>query len=146
MKAAFYKSTRAGWSGLYNRLVRWWTCGPYSHVELIFSDGMAASSSFMDRGVRFKQIDFDPARWDVVELPASLEAAARVWFMRHAGQPYDLLGNLHFVIAPVRNDHDAWFCSEAVAAALGMSEPWRFDPNSLAAALRFVQQPECAHG
>lgn len=45
MIAAFYKSTRPGWTGLYNRIIRWWERGDYSHCELIFSDGLAASSS-----------------------------------------------------------------------------------------------------
>ena len=69
MKAAFYKETRPGLPGIYNRLVRWWTKSPYSHVELVVSTGRAWSSSFEDGGVRSKLIDLDPAKWDLVDLP-----------------------------------------------------------------------------
>lgn len=131
MKAAFYKGTRPGLAGIYNRLVRWWTISPYSHCELVFSTGLSASSSFMDHGVRSKQIDFEPANWDFVDLPAELEHAAFTWFLNHQGQPYDLLGNLHFMLGPVSDEKDAWFCSESIAAALGLKEPWRYDPGVL---------------
>ena len=135
MRAAFYRGTRPGLAGIYNRLVRWWCRSSYSHVELVFSDGWAASASYMDGGVRLTRIEFDPARWDLVELPAHLEAGARAWFEAHLGQPYDLLGNLHFVVSPVADDKDRWFCSESVGAALGMPEAWRFDPGTLYAVL-----------
>ena len=135
MQIAFYKGTHSGVPGLYNRLVRWWTKGPYSHVELVFSDGLCASSSHMDGGVRFKWIDLDPERWDVYELPAYLEPAARRWFEVHKGAGYDLLGNLHFVIPAVGHSKERYFCSEADAAALGFPDPWRYDPNTLASAI-----------
>lgn len=135
MKATFYRGTRPGVPGVYNRLVRWWTRSDFSHAELIFSDGMAASASYMDGGVRVKRIDFDPAHWDFVELPAHLEPAARAWFVEHAGQPYDLLGNLHFLLGPIADDRGKWFCSESIAAALGMPDPWRYDPGVLASSL-----------
>jgi len=141
MKVAFYKGTHTGLPGVYNRLVRWWTRSPYSHAELVFDDGQAASSSAMDGGVRFKAIDFDPALWDFVPVPAGVAPAARDWFAQHDGQAYDLLGNLHFVISAVGDDKRKWFCSEAVAAALGMPDPERFDPGTLHAALSFINQP-----
>jgi len=144
LRAAFYKGTHAGLPGVYNRLVRWWTRSPYSHVELIFADGQAASSSAMDGGVRFKAIDFDPALWDFVDVHPSLAPAARTWFETHVGQAYDLLGNLHFVVSAVGDDKRKWFCSESVAAALGMPDPARFDPGTLHAALSFLNQPAAA--
>lgn len=139
MRAAFYKGTRPGYAGAYNYVVRAWTNSEYSHVELIFSDGMAGSASFADGGVRLKPIAFDPARWDFIELPAALEPAARAWFEAHAGAKYDLLGNLQFVLAPFGNDGTRWFCSEACAAALGIPDPWRYDPGTLASALSFIK-------
>lgn len=138
LHAAFYKGTRPGLAGLYNRAVRWWTQSPYSHVELVFSTGHAASASFEDGGVRFKVIDFHPDRWDLVALPAHLERAAFAWFEQHHGEPYDLVGNLHFIASPVRHQQDKWFCSEAVAAALGMQDPWRYSPATLACTLGLI--------
>lgn len=136
-RLAMYKGTRPGLAGIYNRLVRWWTRSPYSHCELVFSDGISASSSIEDSGVRFKWIEFEPDHWDFIALPAHLEEAAYAWFNEHRGKPYDLRGNIQFIAARVREGRRGWFCSEAVAASLGMSEPWRYDPATLASALTF---------
>lgn len=89
----------------------------------------------MDGGVRFKQITFDVDKWDIINLPTWLEPEALRWFTAHDKQAYDLLGNLHFIVGAVGDDKRKWFCSEAIAAALGMRDPWRFDPNALAAIL-----------
>ena len=134
-RAAFYKGTKTGLAGIYNRLVRWIDKGQFSHCELIFSDGLSASASYMDGGVRFKQINFDPALWDFIDLPPEKEAAARQWFRDHLGQGYDLAGNIHFILGPVSDSKSKWFCSEAAAAALGMDDPWRYGPNGLATVL-----------
>lgn len=141
MKAALYKGTRPGLAGYYNRLVRWYEPGDYSHCELIFSDGMAASSSFADGGVRFKAIEFSPEKWDFIDLPEELEAPARAWFTTHKGEKYDLRGNIRFALDFMAQDDHKWFCSEALAASLGMAEPWRFGPNTLARVLawRYAQ-------
>jgi hypothetical protein len=133
--AAFYKSTRPGLAGIYNRLIRWWDNGKYSHCELIFSDGRAASASYLDGGVRFKQIDFRPERWDFILLPDYMEDQARQWFIDHEGDKYDLIGNLRFALDFLPDNKNKWFCSEALAAAIGISEPWRLGPNGLAAVL-----------
>lgn len=149
-RAAFYKGTQAGPTGLFDRVVRWWTRSPYSHVELIFYDGgpnaisQAASSSRVDGGVRFSWFTFDPALWDFVDLPDALALPALEWFREHEFEKYDLLGNIHFVLSPVRDDKRKWFCSEAVAAALGIPDPARFDPGTLYAALSFITQPASA--
>ena len=130
-RVAFYKVNHTGIQGIYSRAVRWWTKTIYSHCELIFSNGQAASASFMDGGVRFKQIDFEPEKWDFIDLPDYLEPAARAWFVKYQGAKYDLLGNLHFVVGAVGDDDSKWFCSEAVAAALGIDKAYRYDPGDL---------------
>lgn len=136
MRAAFYKATRPGLQGIYSRLVRWIDHGPYSHCELVFGDGLSASASYIDGGVRFKRIAYDPAHWDFVDLPDALEPAARQWFEGHIGQCYDLAGNLRFVLPWLNDSQGKWFCSEAAAAALGLAEPWRYGPCGLYAALK----------
>ena len=140
IRAAFYKGTRPGLPGVYNQLVRWWTRSPYSHCELVLSGGWCGSASFMDGGVKLRVIDFDPDRWDFVDLPAVLEPAALAWFDKHRDAKYDLLGNLHFVISCVADDKKRWFCSEAIAAALGIPDPWRYDPGTLASALKIFDR------
>ncbi len=137
-QAAFYKGTHPGMAGVYNRAVRLWTSSRYSHVELCFSDGFCASSSFVDGGVRFKTIDLNPDLWDLVPLPADLEAHARQWFLDHNGAAYDLFGNVHFLVAPVSGGSGNWFCSEAIAESLGIAESWRYDPATLYSCLGFI--------
>jgi len=140
LKAAFYRGTRPGLAGIYNRLVRGWTRSEFSHVELVLSTGDAWSASFADGGVRNKPIDVDTANWVVIDLPAGLEQSAEAWFRAHRGAKYDLLGNLQFVLAPIPQTQGRWFCSEAVAAALGIPDPWRYSPATLASALTLLSR------
>lgn len=130
MNLAFYKGTRPGMAGVFNRLVRWWTDSPYSHVELVFSDGMCGSSSFEDGGVRLKHIEMSPEKWDIIEIEGA-ELAARNWFMIHYGQAYDALGLFGFVWRRGTHSKGKWFCSEAVAAALNFINPEQLTPHML---------------
>lgn len=144
MKLAFYK----GDGHLFDLITRFVTRGRFSHVELVFSDGVAASASYRDKGVRFKYIGFDPAHWVFRELDlseprlralvgtsdeAALEEAARAWFEQNKGSPYDVLGLAGFVWRRIKGERHSRFCSEAVMEALGFSEAWRFCPNTMAA-------------
>lgn len=135
LRIAFYKGIRPGLAGVYSHGVRFITSSQYSHCEFIFSDGMSASSSFSDGGVRFKEIEYDTERWDIIELPNADENLVRTWFVKHEGAKYDLLGNAHFVFGFIGHSRNRWFCSEALAAALGFPNPWRFDPGTLHAAV-----------
>ena len=145
MKIAFYTATRPGLQGLYNRLTRWIDRGPYSHCELIFSDGLSASSSCIDGGVRFKRIEFDADHWEIIEVGGD-EAAARAWFEMHNGAPYDFMGTARFVFGFLSNSAGKWFCSEAVAAALGLREAWRFGPCGLFSVLEKTTSHPAAAG
>jgi hypothetical protein len=132
-RAYFYKGTRSGVAGIYNRAVRARFRGQYSHVELSFSDGWSASASFEDGGTRFKMIDYSPDNWDYVDLPAEWEPYARGWFLYEAtgNKGYDILGNIYQAIGFISHDSARRFCSEAVAAALQIQQAERFEPNQL---------------
>ncbi len=130
IQVAFYK----GRTRLFDRLVQWWTRGPYSHCEIVI-DGLCHSSSWLDGGVRVKSIDLASGRWDLVDIEADLvvnEAAVRAWFAQHAGQQYDLAGLLGFVLPWRTEDRRRWFCSEACAEALWYPRSWTISPNRLA--------------
>ena len=133
MRLALYKGRRGGLAGAFDAAVRWWTRGPYSHCEMV-GPAWVASASARDRGVRFKNISFHPDRWDFVPVDGD-EASARAWFAAHQGARYDYAGLFGFVWRPGRGTARRWFCSEACAAALGLRDPWRFCPNTLAAAV-----------
>lgn len=134
MKIAFYKGRKR----LFNRFVSWWTSGPYSHCEAVFemAHGITGpvlcwSSSWMDGGVRWKEMTLDPDHWDIIDVPTFDDARVLCWFCDHQNDNYDLLGLLSTSL-PIRHAAVRWFCSEAIGAAVGMQESWRFDPNSLA--------------
>ena len=142
--AAFYTGTRPGWPGIYNRGVRAFEDGPYSHCELVFSNGDSGSSSAMDGGVRFTgqryghwPIDFTNGKWDLVPLPPALEAPARAYIEAREGWAYDYRGNVRFLWPwGNRDSPKKEFCSEIVLGALGVPESWRFGVNAAAAVCR----------
>jgi uncharacterized protein YycO len=143
MKVAFFKGRHPGMKGWLGVMTKWWTEGPYSHAELVVgqtTDGKAIcwSSTYLDGGVRRAELELDPADWDVFDLQTTptQEAAALAWFAAHEGLPYDVRGLLGFVWRREEGDKAKWFCSEAVAAALGWPEAWRFDPNTFAAVIK----------
>jgi hypothetical protein len=136
---AFYKGRKR----LFNRLVSWWTRGPYSHCELLCTPTLAihegkvrvASASYLDHGVRIKTIDWHPENWDLVTIDGDCREAVW-WFQAHLGAPYDVMGIVGFVVRVMGHSKRRWFCSEACAAAMGLEEAWRFDPNTLHATLK----------
>lgn len=90
------------------------------------------SASFLDTGVRGKSIDLsDPAKWRVYAVPTWLEMDIRGWLAAHDGWGYDLLGLLGIVWRPLGHSRRKAFCSEAVAAMLGLPEPELYDPRTL---------------
>ena len=136
MKLAFYKGTHSGIKGLFNKLVRWWTNGKYSHVEAIieeYCDGtsLCASSSWIDGGVRFKVIDFkNDNKWDIVDVPVFDAERAKAWFTANDGMKYDTLGLFGFVLRRGLEDKNKAFCNESILLSQGIKDAYRFDPNS----------------
>ena len=141
LQLAMYKGPANGFfKQLWHEAVCLITKSKYSHCELVISElsqdgasAVCASSSNRDGGVRIARIDLTSGRWDIVDLPASPATVNRVynWFELHAGEGYDYLGLLHFLFPRVVGDPRRWFCSEACAAALGLTDPWQCSPQGL---------------
>lgn len=140
MKVAFYSGTRKGINGLYSRGVRWLESGSFSHCELYFQQGDSASSSFIDGGVRFKNISYTSGDWEFVDVSWADEKYARAYFEEHEHEGYDILGNIHFLFGFVGHSKGKKFCSEAVAEALGLSNGWLLAPNALYNVLTFINK------
>lgn len=147
---ALYKGRKRGktprelWQRFADWAVRTATRGQYSHCEIALALGGGQfecySSSLRDGGVRCKTMPLPVAKWDLIALPEreSLSAALQLVWLQTQGRRYDLPGALG-VVFKTRQRHDRWFCSEWCGQVLGLSEPWRFSPNDLAAIARALQ-------
>ena len=151
---ALYKGRRDGaWyrpgvaaARLSDWIIRTLTGSPYSHCELavlipplngdpedpaVFD---CYSSSIRDGGVRVKTMPLPPEKWDLIPVDASPEQVYEA-LAATFGAKYDWAGATG-VIARWRHDKRKWFCSEWCAWTLGLANPERFCPGSLAAYLQ----------
>lgn len=157
VKLAFYKQK----STLFDRLVMWWTKGPYSHVELVFEDPdgfmkwgdynfTCFSSSPVDGGTRWEVITdlYTSGKWDVVEVAEVThnQFVDMAWYINTAvnGKKYDWAGIFGFVINLTTQNQKRWFCSEVCLHVLQQTlrtfrghEPSQISPNRL---FEIVQQ------
>ena len=142
---AWYKPSVAA-ARLSDWIIRTLTNSPYSHCELAVlipplnggPDDHAVfdcySSSIRDGGVRLKTMPLPADKWDLIPVdvnPKQVFAA----FAATQGAKYDWLGATG-VITRWRHDKRKWFCSEWCAWTLGLANPERFCPGSLAAYLQ----------
>ena len=133
---ASYKGIRPGLHGIVNRVIRWATKSIYSHSEICignpFNGPARCISSVGGEGVRVKIMQLSPDKWDLIALPHVSEVEAWKFAMEHKGRPYDLIGCVRSVLPFVSREHaQKWFCSEVVAAIIGLEEPWRMHPGVL---------------
>jgi len=142
-QAAFYQGTSSILGAILDWGIRTDTHGPYSHMELVLSDGRSASS-VPGAGVRFTtpgSINFnDSTQWFLIDLTGLDEAQAVQWFTANQGKAYNYWGDASFVLGIIGTDKKDDFCSEACAYALGFEEGWRFDPNTFAVVLKRLMQ------
>lgn len=127
MRLAFYIG-RGGWP---DRVIRWATRSPYSHVELVDDEGRCWSASHRDKGVRVKRINVDSGNWTLVDVPWLTDAdLAKV--APHLGAGYDYPGIVMSQMVGLSRHHETrWFCSELVAMVMGYPNPHRYSPAML---------------
>lgn len=130
MMVAFrYNDTRP-----FSRFLAWWQRADVSHCEsvlqVVVDQYRCGSSSLLDGGVRTKEMPLPPEKWRIYEVPADARQALQ-WFADHAGEGYDIAGLLGFVFRRIKGWLKAWWCSEAVAASMGIRDPWRYDVATL---------------
>lgn len=140
MKLAFYKAAQGQ---VWDKVIGWKTHSPYSHVELCFpelaagaeppiskydeGDGkeigtLCYSSSPRDGGVRFKYINLNSGKWDLVNVallptPDAL-AAVMSYGQTMVGMPYDWTGIIGFALPFGEHDDKDRFCSEVAVDVL----------------------------
>lgn len=105
--------------------------GDSAHCEVSWSwlgyTHECVSASWVDGGVRGKEIEMPPEKWRIYELPGSPELV-KGWLDVNQGAPYDFLGLLGFVVRRIKGRRRAWFCSEVAAELIGLPDPHRYDP------------------
>ena len=125
---ALYRPHR--WQDIGGYVIAWWTRSAYSHCELVI-DGWCYSSSIQDGGVRRKQIDLAQPHWTVIDIDVD-PAKVLVLFERTKGEPYGWLDLITQQVLRLPVSSAGWFCSEWVAAALGLTDPEIWSPGMLA--------------
>lgn len=121
---------------LFDRAVCIWTRSRFSHVEMVFSDGMSFSSSPRDGGCRFKEIDYNkPSHWVLFPIPWITEydeQEIRAFCINQDGTKYDWTGIFLSQVLPLNiQEPNRWFCSEIAANSLKAKRPAQYNPGSL---------------
>lgn len=96
------------------------TNGPYSHVELVFSDGRCFSASGHDGVARWKVQDLSTA-WDFVSIPGvtvEQETTAAAFVDPLHGTRFDYMAIYSFVLPFLPDDPARWYCSELCLVVL----------------------------
>lgn len=145
MKVAFYKNSKSFfWKAIrikqkYIQKLSW-RYSRFSHVELVFSDGMSFSSSEQDHWVRFKKIDFKVENWEFIDLNISIkqEQLIREWCEKKIWSDYNWWWIFFAMIFKFYTTwEDDYFCSQICIRALQvthiccilaaqMTTPWHF--------------------
>lgn len=115
MYVCFFK----GGTGIWNRLIRWWTKSIYSHCEFCFSDNVSFAADYDVNRTRFKQVTYCQQDWDLFEvnIKPQEEATLRFWCEREKDCKYDTIGILFTQIIPLSFENPWWwFCSEICVA------------------------------
>lgn len=136
VKLALYKAK----GQIGNVFIRWWTGSQYSHCELVI-DGWCYSSSVMDKGVRRKMIALNPDHWNLIELPWADSERVRDYFAQTDDDTYGWLGLIRSqMLNRNRKTHDAQFCSEWCANALGLPNSPSYSPASLGRLVQYINE------
>ncbi len=135
VRLAFYK----GPTSIFGKLIRLWTWGPYSHVELVIDD--TSFSAVEGIGTRYLQYPLlREGSWDFVNIPVTDVEQAHLWAwcMNEMWCRYDWKGIwLAQVLGLRRQNPEKWFCSEFCSAALQIIgrlkgvKPYSVSPNKL---------------
>jgi hypothetical protein len=115
IKLAFYVASQGNYQ---DKLIGWWTRGPYSHVEIVFPNGEWFSASTRDKGVRFKKIVPGPMNWEYFIFNIQEQTVNEIysWCETQVGKPYDWLGafgmGFKYPTKKLETTKNKWFCSE----------------------------------
>lgn len=126
---------RYGDTRFFSRAVTWLRGGDSAHCELAHKwrgdFHTCTSASFMDGGVRQKQMPLPADKWRIYELNGISDKEVDEWFVTNHNKKYDVIGLLGFVWRQIEGSSRRLFCSEAVADIIGLPEPHLYDLRTL---------------
>ena len=135
MMVAFFR----GPGDIFTALIKLVSRGPFSHTELVFSDGrwIGASGRGDEKGVRWAIAPTSLANWVFVSVPASEEQEREVrrLAISQIGQPFDVWGVVSHLI-PWTEPHKGFYCTNFIvrlmhAVGLWMNIPVHITPSDL---------------
>ena len=119
----------------FARAVTWLRGGDSAHCEAVSKwrgdFNTCTSASFMDDGVRQKQMPLPADKWRIYEIEGIDAKDVDEWFKKHRGKKYDVLGLVGFIWRRVEGSVRRFFCSEVVADIMGLPEPHLYDLRTL---------------
>ncbi|MCS7317744.1 MAG: hypothetical protein NZZ41_05490 [Candidatus Dojkabacteria bacterium] len=117
----FYKAE----GGLFSKLIRFYKRTPYSHCEILFSNGFCGTSSEICQGVYYYIPDkktLSEEYWDFIDIECDAEEETKmkdIFLYEECGCGYDWLGIFFCQVFPWGRQHSSkWFCSEICTYAL----------------------------
>ena len=141
---AFYRGRHSGRIGPW--LLAWWQRCDWSHVAVLWQidaeRGMAlVSEATLAHGVQTHWRPWAPWMWDLWELAGISDEPVRLWWRQQEGSAYDWRGLLGFIIRRIKGRSRAYWCSEAVAASIGLHDAWRYDVALMASVAKHIGKP-----
>jgi hypothetical protein len=79
-------------------------------------------------GVRFKRINPNPRKWDIIDISDKDAVKAVQIFNKYEGCSYDYKLALSYLVFFIKQSPDKMICSEICAEALGYKQAWKYDP------------------
>lgn len=120
---AFYRGS-GGWK---NKIIRWWTKSPYSHVELVLPDNktwISISPLLTSKVAARTRKEWDPKQWELVKLDITEQQLLVIleFYESTKGCSYDWVGMFLSQFLPFHIKRKGkWYCSEWIAYALRIS-------------------------
>ena len=114
-------------------LIRLGTLSSWSHCGII--DGEYVIDATLASGVRripFSEWKTHYTKYEIVKFPVKNTKESIAFARGRVGNKYDFLGIVSHIFHKDIEDKDADFCSELVAATIGIKyKPWRLNPQFL---------------
>lgn len=123
LHVAFYRGS-GGWK---NKIIRWWTKSPYSHVELILPDNetwISISPLLTSEVAARTKKQWEPEQWELVKLDITEQQLLVIleFYESTKGCSYDWVGMFLSQFLPFHIKRKGrWYCSEWIAYALRIS-------------------------